>query len=402
MTNERCVKSAVENRLPSNHVNVLARDFGGVSSRFVKVKAIQKGSGDIVVMAVDSTGTRLPDLGRSLRETAVRDWVSQHGKVTPKLKRKLDQSSDPKERYRVGIWLRLERDKAGLHRVDANGDKISSSTAAKRERTAKRRFLDRMSRVQPNPLQKGRFTKVPGAPALIAELTESEISVTSDRQGVGKILSARKASPAAACDLSDTWRSAVNSHWAETEDGIDGDGQIVCNVEDSNPKQTLLPYLRSAGIYCPPSQANCANFENFHPAVVSGVIANTDGTTPSGTADQAQTYFANWGGSGETMAHAVYNGCVANDYTVWNSSIHLSEFQNRYFDYRATRDPFPTITLSSGNHPKCEPEGSGFNADIVSNYAFNTVNVNSSDNHDTTGRADDSIAQSCSTGGKEG
>lgn len=355
-SNTTCVKKQLEKTYQKALVGYRLLPDGGHISM---VKFIDE-SGNPRDMVLDEENQRLNNTNKNEYISAAwKRYFSTHGRVSPQLYDILTSSDDTAE-IPVGIWLASPLITEELENIPGLPD----------ENVWKEPQDSFLVYAGLTGVATEKFYRVPGAPALTATLTVSEIESLSSFEDIALIDWDPEPEPTWCSGSSSVWDDAVNVY------SPSGDGYPVCIIEGSAPDN--VTYLYSEGIY----YTGFGYTIDSHPKHVCAVVRNSHPTGVNGISDNSSCYFGNWAGSGN-VGVPVYYGCIWNASHIWNMSHTTSDAASRYFDYWSERWPYPLVVIGAANDPAAK----------VSPKGYNIFSVGGTDTANTSSRSDDRIAR---------
>lgn len=279
------------------------------------VKVANKRSGEIYGITVDSYGNEVDKNEIEKQEESA--YRKKYGKKTIELYNELNRNRDT-DKIKVGIWL---------------SDNENSGTNKGRD---SKPYIESIIKDKGKILYKSEY-----APLIYAELTKKDIKELEmldnveiiDKEGIAKP-EINSAIPTIRANLV----------WNYTK----GSGIKVAVVEDDGIA-FANPYIKD-GIYYKPGIPNI----DFHATAVAGVIGSTH-STYKGVAPGVSFLSAN------SLDYYESSLIGASDWALRNGANILSlswgiyygdrnlHVMDRYYDYIAAKDPYPTIVKSAGN-----------------------------------------------------
>jgi subtilisin family serine protease len=315
--------------IPGGQLEVLKTaniGFELTNSQLTEIKVLDKESGKIYGIAVDSKGNEANKGKLEKQEEAA--YQKKYGKKTKRLHEELSKKRDT-DRVKVGIWISdnklLSPSKVG------NVEGSSKSNIEAIEASVVKNIKNKKGRI----IYASQY-----APLIYAELSKKDIKAIESREDVIVIDKEGIAEPEIDSAVPTIRANLV---WPYNT----GSGVNVAVVEYDGIA-FANPYI-TKGTYYRPSTPNIG----WHATMVAGIIAGTDATY-KGVAPGASLLSAN------SMDYVESSLIEASDWALSRGANVLSlswgiesdgylHVMDKYYDYVSTRYPYPTIVKSAGN-----------------------------------------------------
>lgn len=326
MTSKIIEKIANRENIPSGRLEVLKAGkakFEVTNKELIEVKVVDKESGDIYGISVDTKGNEVnKNTVEQQEEVAYRQI---YGKLTKELHEEL-LSKNNADKTNVGIWLSggtdVEQNKGEKDSI-AKHEAIEAPIIAEIKKKGKIRYASQY------------------APLIYAELSKKAIEELEARGDVEVIDKEGIAKPEINSSVPTIRANLV---WPY---GITGYGVKVAVVEDDGIA-FANPYIKD-GIYYKPLTPNI----DFHATAVAGVIESTH-STYKGVAPGVDLLSANSLDYYESSLIAASDWALSKGANILSLSWGIESdgrlhVMDKYYDYVVPRWPYPTIVKSAGN-----------------------------------------------------
>lgn len=334
-------------------VNIAKIGFELIEKEVNDIKIQGKKSGKIYGITIDENHNDV-DIN-SLEDQEINAYKKRYGKLTRELYNELQEKKDT-DKIRVGIWLSPNN----INNVNIEGEN-------ELERSMTEHASIEAPVISEIKINKGKIIYASdGAPLIYAELSKKDINKLQNRPDVEVIDKEGIAKPEINSAIPTIKANLV---WPY----VTGSGVKVAVVEDDGIA-FANPYIRD-GIYYKPYDPY---IDNEHATMVAGIIQSTH-STYKGVAPGVSLLSANSGDYYESSLIAASDWARNKGANIFSLSWGIERdgrlhIMDKYYDYIATRYPYPTITKSAGNTAgRITTPGNGWN--VIATGAIDDQNT---------------------------